>query len=459
MTVSYLDIIVIIIYFLVILYIGFVLSKKKEVSSDNEFLLAGRKLTLPIFVATLVATWYGSILGIGEFVYKSGFVAWVCFGLPYYIAAIIFGIFIAGKIRTLGFKSIPEQIEYFYGKTASRISSFIILVITIPAAYLLMLGIMLQLFTGWELWISIIVGALLSLIYLFFGGFRADVYTNVAQFILMYLGFGILIYFATIKYGFVSEWIGKLPEKHLKFLGDLDWQYVLAWYIIAFQTLVDPTFHQRCAAAKNPKIARKGIFVSVIFWIIFDTLTLIAGLFATGFIVTDNPLMAFPLLGENVLPAFWKGIFIVSLLATIMSTLDSYAFISGFTIGNELKKLKFFTKDFFNEKKTTQIGLLISSILGVSIAILIPSAVEIIYKTSTIAIPGLIFPLIFTYFKKIPIKSNDTIWIMIIGAISSLIFTLAKEHNVFFFKNIEPMFPAIIISGIISLIFIIRAKK
>jgi len=169
--------------------------------------------------------------------------------------------------------------------------------------------------------------------------------------------------------------------------------------------------------------------------------------------------MAFPLLGENVLPAFWKGIFIVSLLATIMSTLDSYAFISGFTIGNELKKLKFFTKDFFNEKKTTQIGLLISSILGVSIAILIPSAVEIIYKTSTIAIPGLIFPLIFTYFKKIPIKSNDTIWIMIIGAISSLIFTLAKEHNVFFFKNIEPMFPAIIISGIISLFFIIRAKK
>ncbi len=459
MSVGLIDIIVIIIYFGIILYIGFVLTKKKEVESEKEFLLAGRKLTLPIFVATLVATWYGSILGIGEFVYKSGFVAWVCFGLPYYISALIFGIFIAGKIRQFEFSSIPEQIEYFYGKKASRLSSLIILVITIPAAYILMLGIIIQMFSGWDLWFSIIIGAVLSLTYLFFGGFRADVYTNVAQFILMYFGFGILLLFSFQKFGGIQNWSYKLPDTHLKFFGDLDWQYVLAWYIIAFQTLIDPTFHQRCAAAKSPNIAKKGIFISIIFWAIFDFMTLTAGLFARANIETNSPLMAYPLLGEMVLPELWKGIFIVSILATIMSTLDSYAFISGFTVGDELKKLKIFNSIKNNEKRTTQLGLLITSVIAILIAIMLPSAIEIIYKTSSIAIPGLIFPLLFTYFKAPPIKEKDTLWIMFSGSFSALVFTIAKNYNWLIFANIEPMFPAIIFSGIMSLIFIVRAKE
>jgi SSS family solute:Na+ symporter len=42
----------------------------KEKKSDEgeegllELLLMGRKLTLPVFVATLVATWYGGIFGV-----------------------------------------------------------------------------------------------------------------------------------------------------------------------------------------------------------------------------------------------------------------------------------------------------------------------------------------------------------------------------------------------------------
>jgi len=99
MTVSIADLVIIVAYFGIVLYIGFVVARRKEKSTENstaEFILAGRKLTLPLFVATLVATWYGSILGVGEFVFNSGIVAWVCFGLPYYISAVIFAIFFAG---------------------------------------------------------------------------------------------------------------------------------------------------------------------------------------------------------------------------------------------------------------------------------------------------------------------------------------------------------------------------
>jgi len=461
MTLSIIDIIIIFIYFAVVLLIGFFVTRgKNQAEADDEFILAGRKLTLPFFVASLVATWYGSILGIGEFVYTSGIVAWVCFGLPYYIAAALFGFLIAGKIRSSGFSSIPDQITHFYGKSAGKISSIIILVITIPAAYILMLGVIIQLFTGWLLWIGIIAGALLSLAYLFTGGFRADVFTNTAQFIIMYIGFTVLLIFSVIKFGGFQVNFAKLPLQHLTLLGNLSWQYVLAWYVIAFQTFVDPAFHQRCAAARTPKIARRGIFVSIILWTVFDFLTLATGLYAKANLGNIEPLMAFPLLGEIVLPVFWKGIFVVSLLAVIMSTLDSYAFISAFTIGKDfLRAIKLPIIVRASDKKLTQAGLLITAIVGVAFAIWIPSAIELIYKTSSVAVPGLIVPLTLTYFDKKLLKPNDAVIVMIGGSLLALIFTIGKEYGNNFFLMFEPMFPAIIFAVLISLILIYRNKS
>ncbi len=60
-----LDLSIIAIYFVFVIALGFYKSKKSATNSNN-YILAGRKLSLPGFVATLVTTWYGGILGIGE---------------------------------------------------------------------------------------------------------------------------------------------------------------------------------------------------------------------------------------------------------------------------------------------------------------------------------------------------------------------------------------------------------
>lgn len=465
MTFHFIDWNVLAVYVIVIMYIGFYLSAAKKSGSETEdFILAGRKLTLPLFVGTLVATWYGSILGVGEFVYRDGLVAFVCFGFPYYIAAALFAWFLAGKVREANVLTIPEQIETKFGKKASWISAIIVLILTIPAAYFLMLGVLLNMFLNISLWVSIVIGAVISLAYLFTGGFKADVMTNSAQFVFMYLGFGALIYFSIDTFGSPSEMIVQLPDSHKKVFGDLNWQYVLAWYIIAFQTFVDPSFHQRCSAAKTPEIAKKGILISIGFWAIFDILTLLAGLYARVNFQIDDPLMAFPVLGENILPVFWKGIFVVAMLAAVMSTLDSYAFLSAATIGNDIIKplLKKFTKyGHISTKLLAKYGLLVTGILGVSLAIILPSAIDLIYKTSSIAVPGILLPLTISYSSKIKLNPNNALIIMIVSSSVSFFWTVIQELNVFFDSDIlntisayEPMIPGILISIVLSLLFI-----
>ncbi len=460
MTVAPVDMVIIVTYFGIILYIGFVVARRQERSTDNspaEFILAGRKLTLPLFVATLVATWYGSILGVGEFVYNAGVVAWVCFGLPYYIAAVVFAIFFAGKIRDANVLTIPEQIKKHYNPLAGSIASVIILFVTIPSAYILMLGILIQMFTGFSLWISIIIGTIASVAYLFTGGFRADVYTNTVQFIFMYIGFGALLVFSLMALGSFSEMMDVLPSGHLSAFGDLNWQYILAWFIIALQTFVDPGFHQRCSAARNNKTARNGILLSVAFWAIFDFLTLFTGLYAKAFTQPETALMAFPALGEIVLPPIWKGIFIIAMLSAVMSTLDSYAFISATTIGNDiLSKFRRLAK--FSTENLTKAGLFISSAIGIIVAISIPSAVEIIYKTASITVPGLIVPLTLTMTGRLKLSSSQAIIIMLSSSLISLLWLILSDRSAFI-SGIEPMFPGIILSIILAFIFLLSKPK
>lgn len=465
-TLSIYDISVIIIYFILILFIGFFLSRKerneKHTNEKENFLLAGRKLTLPFFVATLVATWYGNILGIGEFIYRSGISAWVCFAFPYYIAAFIYAIFFAIKIRSLSIYSIPEQFRNKYGSYAGIIASFFVLIISIPASYILMLGIMIKSLTGLNILISMITGVLLSFIYLYYGGLKADVLTNTAQFVLMYLGFTVIFLFGYNSFGSPLEIYDKLPENHKTLFGGFNWQYILAWYLIAFQTFVDPSFHQRCSAVKKPDTAKKGILISIFLWLIFDSLTLSVGLYGVAFLKDINPVASYPILAEMILPPFWKGIFIVALLAIIMSTLESYFFISAATIGNDILHPLIKNKSKLSIKLLTQIGLTISAIFGISLAYLIPSAIDLIFKTASIAIPGLLFPMLVSFSKKYSLKENSIKIVMLVPFFLSAVWFFLQS---FYLENIqlrniitetEPMVIGIISSFILGSFFLRR---
>lgn len=464
-----LDFLIVIIYFAIILIIGILgrnPARMEDLDATNNFLSAGRKITLPFFVASLVATWYGNILGIGEFVYRKGLVAWFCFGIVYYAAAFVYAIFVATKVRGFMFQSIPEQIGAKFGKYSRMISSIIILLITFPAVYVLMVGVLFQMFTGFNFVASIILGTMISVVYLSIGGFRSNVATNSIQFILMYVGFGILLVYSLSSVNFDVSILNNLPNSHKEFFGGESWQYIFSWFLISLQTFVDPSFYQRCATAKTPQTAKKGILISIIFWIFFDSLTIISGLIAKVKFPGIEPILAYPVLSDNVLPHILKGLFIVSMLATIISTMDSYSFLSGLIVGKEfLAKLRPFHR--ISAINLVRIGIVISCVFAIIIAISIPSAIDIIYKTSSIVVPALLIPLLVSYTNKAIFTGRQVNSLMILSSVATLCFIVLKEYlkdfSIHFFSfivNFEPMVFGILFSLLLSfLIFLLKPQK
>jgi len=456
------DIGIIMLYFGGVLFVGY-RSTRRTGTSEEDFLLAGRSLTLPIFVMTLVSTWYGGILGVGEFSYRYGISNWVVQGVPYYIFAALFAFTLAKKIRGTNLFTIPDKLEAAYDKKTAILGSILTFILMTPAPYILMLSVFLQMLFGWSLLVSLGVTAFVAVSYLYAGGFRADVETDVLEFILMFAGFAVIIPYCFLHYGGFAFLQSRLPALHLTATGGNSIQYVVVWFFIALWTLVDPAFHQRCYAAKSGTVAQKGILISIIFWFLFDFMTATAGLYARAAIPNlREPMMAYPALAEEILPPVAKGLFYVGKLATIMSTLNTLAFVSAQTLGRDIL-LRLGVKTSGNSpgpaslearwgsgKSTryTQLGLILAFILSVIIALAIPSVIRIWYTIGTVIIPGLLVPLMASYFDSLRIPARFAFSAMAAGWLIStgwLIWgTLVGDGG--YPLGIEPMYPGLFAS-------------
>lgn len=448
-------------WFLVASYFFFLiwLSWKKGWNSDNEeeFLLSGRKVTLPAFVATLVSTWYGGILGVGEWSYQYGISQWLILGAPFYIFSALFAIFLAGKIRLNKALTIPEAIANRYSDGAGRLSALPIFILVSPAPYILMLGLLFQFLSGGEapflLYASLV--ALFSVLYITIGGFGAVIRTDILQIVLMFSGFIVLLIFAISSFGGFGQLADSVTDIHFNITGGNSIQYILVWFFIALWTFVDPSFHQRAAAAESPETARKGIFVSILFWIGFDFLTAFAGLYAFAILGPDlaQPVLAYPMLADEILPIGLKGLFFVSLLATIMSTLDSYLFISGQTLGRDFLA-KYFPKT--NPNLLTRIGILTSALLGILLIIIYPSVIDLWYVIGSVFIPGLLVPVLGIYLKPFKMRNGYVIGTIIGASAVSFVWlilgTLNPENSEgYAYLGLEPFYPGLAVAILIWL--------
>src|SRR5258708_32983488 len=103
---------------IVAVLLGTALVRSLGVKNQADFLVAGRSLSWPVLVFTLLSSWIGagSLLGGAENAYKNGFVAlWQPLGgwLGLLVIAAI-----AGRARSFAQFTVPDLLEARYNATA-----------------------------------------------------------------------------------------------------------------------------------------------------------------------------------------------------------------------------------------------------------------------------------------------------------------------------------------------------
>ena len=438
-------------FFGILLFIGF---KGKSSANLKDFAYSGRKVTTPALIATLVTTWYGGINEIGMEVIYNGVVTWVYFGLFYYIAALLYAYIIAPKIINKNYRSIPVTIYKTYGKIPGLISLSTLLLYLIPASYILILGQLISEIFDINLILAIFLGATFSTAYTLKGGFTSILKTDQIQFIFMFFGFITLFcsLFFSDSYGpsIIKDLYNRQPDL-FSIPGRAPLSYIVMFAFLSLLTFLDPSFHQRTFAGKNLKTVQKSIVISVLCWFVFDLMTITTALFyieltfRNGFDIysTSSPYIELAKIVFNNNP-FLMGLFFISILSVVMSTIDSYTFLSSITLKYDLNTILEKETDIKGIKKSTILILIIS--LGLSL--IFDRALSYWYYFGSYVLVSTFFPLIYALFD---IKMKN-VSIMMLTTLSITIL-----WDIIIYLEISNL-PSIYIGLIINFLFIILSK-
>ncbi len=223
MNLHLIDYVVLALYFVFVMSIGYLL--KKRVASSSDFLTSSRSVPLWITSLAFVATNLGAqeLVGMCASGAKYGIMTAHFYWVGAIPAMLFVGLFMMPFYYGSKARSVPEYLKLRYDEKTRAYNAITFAAMTIFSSGISMyaLGLLFQLVLGWDFWASIILSAAIVLGYTFFGGLTSAIYNEVLQFFLIVLGFAPLAYFAVDKAG---GWDGMMARIDNEAWGH-SWKY------------------------------------------------------------------------------------------------------------------------------------------------------------------------------------------------------------------------------------------
>ncbi|MFO1066779.1 MAG: sodium:solute symporter family protein [Pirellulales bacterium] len=185
-----------VVYLLVMYGLGF--AAQRRVTDVEDYVLAGRGLSLGLTTLTIVATWFGaeSLMTTADEVAAEGVRKALLDPLGISLCLVIAGLFIAGPMWRMNLMTIPDFFHHRYGKTAEVLSSLILVPSYfgwIAAQYAALALIISQIY-GLPIEWCIVGTAILGTGYSLMGGMVSITWTDALQMLFIVAGLIILGY-------------------------------------------------------------------------------------------------------------------------------------------------------------------------------------------------------------------------------------------------------------------------
>jgi SSS family solute:Na+ symporter len=346
------DSLILLIYLVIVLSIGFYFSGKKE-QNYEEYFLAGKKMGwitigFSIFATNISSEHFIGLAGAGA----ARGLAVSQFELMAVFILILLGWIIAPIYIKSGVMTTPEFLEKRFDPSLRKpfaAISIIMYILTKITVTLFAGGILFNKMFGINIYTSAIMLVLFTGIYTVLGGAVAVMKTQLFQAVVLIVGALLLTIFGLKAVGGYSGLQERLPHDFFnifKSVNDPDYPWtgvVFGAPIIAFwYWITDQYFIQKILSANSINDARRGALLAALLKILPIFILVIPGLIAAALFQGVKGDEAYPLLlASDILPVGIRGIVLAGLLAAIMSSLSS--------VFNTVAAL--FTNDFYKVNK------------------------------------------------------------------------------------------------------------
>ncbi|HEU5341743.1 sodium:solute symporter family protein [Edaphobacter sp.] len=204
MNLSIIDWLIMLVYFVFVLGIGFAL--KRYMRTSNDFFLAGRSIPAWVCGLAFISANLGAqeVIGMGASGAKYGIVTSQFYWIGAIPAMVFVGIFMMPFYYGSKARSVPEFLRLRFDEKTRALNAFSFAIMTVISSGISMyaMALLIQtlgLFHGiipdqYIFHVSILVSALIVLGYIFLGGLTSAIYNEVLQFFLIVAGFAPLVW-------------------------------------------------------------------------------------------------------------------------------------------------------------------------------------------------------------------------------------------------------------------------
>jgi SSS family solute:Na+ symporter len=254
-------------YLIFLFFFGLRISKRLR--REDDFLVAGRSLTAPILVGTLLASWIGSgdIFSVSDLSYNHGYSSLI--GSSGGWLGIIIVFFIAGRVRRFGQFTVPDILEVRYNKWARILATVttIIAYVTIVSYQFRGGGWVLNIITDGKISEKqgIILVAIFVITYTLLAGMLSVAYLDIFNGLIMLGGIFLALPFLIQHVGGLEYIAANVTPREHPFLGNMTWIQALGYFVpTLLLALGNGNMYQRFFSARDEREAKK----SVIGWVL-----------------------------------------------------------------------------------------------------------------------------------------------------------------------------------------------
>ena len=464
-----------VLYYLVVLGIGYWAMQRGSSKDLEGFLLGGRQVGPITTALTLQSTAMSGymFLGAGGLGFAQGY--WALWYAAGDIGSGLLNLSVIGRrmrklSQMMGALTAIEYLEKRYPSPAIRLVSGTLTVFLLGfyvLAQLIAGGKGMALVTGISYPIALAIAVGIILAYTFMGGYLAVAYTDFFQSLVMLVGVMWILIAALSELGGLTaanNAIGELDPTLLSVWGrglGFEGQWgVVAGAILIFSVGVMgwPHVVTRHMAMSRPTTARKAGFWATIWSLFFVPTPYIVGILAILILPgLDDPEMAIFQVAEKLLPAAVTGLVMAAIMAAIMSTADSLLLQTGSIASRDIYERFINPKASERQMVMVSRGLVLAvAVIGYAVALVEPPTVFgiVIFATSVLGSAFLPAYVCAVWWKKA--NTPGALASMIVGASVAFIWEYAGLVNS---TQIHPMVTGVVSSTVTMIVVSLATQK
>jgi SSS family solute:Na+ symporter len=200
---SPIDILILVLYFVVVIFIGFYV--KGSTNTSEEFFLAGREMTAWIAGLSFVSANLGSLelMGWAGAAYQYGMLATHWYWIGAIPAMLFLGIVMMPFYYISKTHSVPGYLQLRFGEGARGLAagSFALMTVLMSGVNMYAMALVMKVILGWNISFSIWVGAITVAVYVMLGGLRSAIINEVLQFVLIWAGAALIPILGLVEAG------------------------------------------------------------------------------------------------------------------------------------------------------------------------------------------------------------------------------------------------------------------